>query len=461
MIQFRQQKYLHLRKEYPVLTYHSMEYFIDHGELKLKYNFSTNDITYSPEISIPIKSFFSIQDAEGIEGNQLIENLVFHIGMIELLSYWKATCSPTIHIKPYVLNKEQVAWWKKIYFHGLGEFFYVNGINNNIDDFVNITCQGNTLPICQNYIFDDGVIVPIGGGKDSVVSLELLKSGNFKVTPLILNPRGATLQTIGVAGIAKEHLIEINRKIDHSLIALNDKGYLNGHTPFSALLGFISVLCAVLTGKQHIALSNESSANESTVIDTEINHQYSKSYAFESDFRQYIKTYISEEVNYFSFLRPLLEIQIAKLFSNYPDYYPVFKSCNAGSKTDIWCGNCPKCLFTFIMLSPFILTEDMIRIYGSNLLINENLQSYFDELCGISEIKPFECVGTTEEVNIALQLILIQMQKKELPFLLKHYQSSLISQQFNHFDQHAYLKQFNIEHFLLPQFETLVISALS
>ncbi|MEI8201491.1 MAG: hypothetical protein WCH34_00650 [Bacteroidota bacterium] len=460
MIQFRQQKYLQLRNEYPLLTYERIDYFIENQQLKIKYVFKTNEICYSPELSIPIKPFFAKQTSAEIEGNPLIESIVFHIGMIELISYWKATCSPNILIKPFSLNDEQIAWWKKIYFLGLGEFFYVNGIENGMEDFVTINCEGKPLPICQEYTFDEGVIVPIGGGKDSVVTLELLKAGKFETTPLILNPRAATLQTIEAAGIEREQLIEIQRKIDPVLLALNDKGYMNGHTPFSALLGFVSLLCAVLSGKRHIALSNESSANETTVINTEINHQYSKSIEFESDFRQYVSLYISKEINYFSFLRPLLEIQIAELFSKLPEYFSVFKSCNAGSKKDVWCGNCPKCLFTFIILSPFIPKKKMIEIYGSNLLNKDTLLPYFDELCGISEVKPFECVGTNEEVNVALQLLLQKTDQTELSFLLKYYQATYLHRQYSHYAVESLLKQFNTEHFLLPQFEILLKQAI-
>jgi len=176
------------------------------------------------------------------------------------------------------------------------------------------------------------------------------------------------------------------------------------------MLAFNTVLSSLLTGARHIALSNESSANESTVSNSNINHQYSKSFEFEQDFRAYIEKYVSDEVNYFSFLRPLSELQIASIFACYPKFHSVFKSCNAGSKTDSWCCNCSKCLFAYIILSPFISQKEMISIFGQNLFDNKKMLLYFDQLCGIEKIKPFECVGTIDEVNVALCQIIEQMK---------------------------------------------------
>jgi len=185
-------------------------------------------------------------------------------------------------------------------------------------------------------------------------------------------------------------------------------------------LAFVSLLAGVLARKKNIALSNETSANETTVIGQDINHQYSKSFEFETDFREYVASYISPDLNYFSFLRPLHEIQIASLFSKFPKYFKAFRSCNAGSKKDVWCCDCAKCLFTYIILSPFISTEELMKIYGENLLDKPSLLPIFNELTGVDNVKPFECIGTVEEVNIALCLA-VEKNKNQLPWLLKRF----------------------------------------
>ena len=339
------------------------------------------------------------------ENKELVDLLIFNMGLIELISYWKTTCAPIIRVPHHSLSEGQVEWWKNLYFNGLGEFFYRNGITATQDDFVEIVSAGSPKEAQPAKHMDDGFLVPVGGGKDSAVTLELLKNQNISIIPLIINPRGASRETLTAAGLDKEDLVAISRKIHPELLRLNSLGYLNGHTPFSAMLAFYSLMASLLTGARNIALSNESSANEATIPGTHINHQYSKSYAFEQDFREYTARFISPSFNYFSFLRPLSELQIVSVFSKLEHYHPVFKSCNVGSKTDEWCGKCPKCLFAHIMMSAFKGTVRANEILGAKMLEDAEMTEIFDELCGLSDNKPFECVGTIEEVNQAMQMI--------------------------------------------------------
>jgi hypothetical protein len=229
-----------------------------------------------------------------------------------------------------------------------------------------------------------------------------------------------------VAGFDKpDDIIVLQRQIDPKLLELNATGYLNGHTPFSAMLAFYTLLLSAVTGIRDVALSNESSANEPTIPGTHINHQYSKSLEFEQDFAQYVRDFMGDANHYYSHLRPLTELQIAERFAQYPQYFPVFKSCNAGSKENRWCCNCPKCLFAYIILAPFVSREDLKNIFGEELLNKPELVKTFDELTGLSPIKPFECVGTLREVNEAIHRIL-ETHKDQ--YLIKHYINAQISQ---------------------------------
>lgn len=412
-------KYNALRKQYPTFCYQSFEYDITPEGMKITFLFTIGEtITFMPTITIPQRKFYKWN---GITKEQY-DLLVFNIGMIELISYWKATCSPTIVVKPYSLNEEQIKFWQKLYYNGLSEFFYINGINSTIDDFVNIKPESTCELSKTHFATTNSYIVPIGGGKDSVVTLEILSQAGKDICPMIINPRGATLDCAHIARYERPDFIEIQRSIHPKLLELNAQGFLNGHTPFSAMLAFHSLLVAAITGRKHIALSNESSANESTIVGTNVNHQYSKSLEFENDFRSYVSNYITDDINYFSFLRPLSELQIAMFFAKNEKYFDVFKSCNVGSKTDIWCGNCPKCLFAYIILSPFIKPEVLNRIFGKQMLDDASLQLYFDQLTGLQNTKPFECVGTIDEVNTALAMTIERYYSNcQLPYLLKNY----------------------------------------
>lgn len=434
-----------LREKHPTLIYESFSISRRNGGMEICFEFNlSGEITFRPKLFIPLADF-NVNDVN----EKVLENLAFHIGMVELISYWKAACPPKVIIRPFMLDEAQIDWWKQLWYFGLGEFFYTNGIEIGMDDFMDVSSSGEQY--LEPFSFDSGsgVLVPVGGGKDSVVTLELLKNAGFDVVPFILNPRRASIQSAIQAGFDQQSIFTVKREIDPQLLILNQQGYLNGHTPFSALLGFTVLMAARLKGTGHIALSNESSANEPTIPGTHINHQYSKSVNFEKNFRAYTAKYISKDFNYFSFLRPLNELQIAGLFSRFPQHFESFRSCNVGSKTDEWCGKCPKCLFTRIILGPFMPADKLKGIFGRELLDDPELQRIFDELTGRASEKPFECVGTVDEVNAAVQQMLSENHDHDLPFLLRNYKTVQKShnQSFN-----ALMKTFNPHHFLQREF---------
>jgi hypothetical protein len=261
-----------------------------------------------------------------------------------------------------------------------------------------------------------------------------------------------------VAGFERDKAIEVNRIIDKNLLELNKKGFLNGHTPFSAMVAFLTYAVAFMLDKKYIALSNENSANESNVDGEKINHQYSKTIEFENDFIWYAKKYLKGNAEYFSFLRPISELQIAMLFSKYKKYHRIFKSCNSGSKQVpwVWCGECPKCLFVYTILSPFLKREELVEIFGSDLFEKENLLETFIELCGFGNIKPFECVGTFSEVRYCVSKIIEKSGKTELPFLLKYYKDNFPLEE----TSNKRLKSFNDENNLPEKFKNILKEAI-
>lgn len=390
-----QYKFDALRQQFSTFTFESQEIELKDGTLHLAFSFNLDGkYHFTPTLTIPVRSFYHWD----LIPEEQLQTLAFHIGMIELVSYWKIACPKKVMVKPFSLTESQKVFWKKLYYNGLGEFFYLNTITCSETDFMTIETPGGKPFAKVDLPLQEKAIIPVGGGKDSVVTLELLRN-ELSCTPLIVNPRGATLGCVETAGYVDGIFMVVNRTLDPVMLQLNKEGYLNGHTPFSAMLAFVAILLGFGSGSRYIALSNESSANESTVPGTNINHQYSKSVEFERDFREYVAENINADIQYFSFLRPLSEMQIAYFFAQFEAYHKVFRSCNAGSKTDSWCGNCPKCLFTWLILSPFISREKLTEIFGKDLMADMSLRPIFEELNGTSAVKPFECVGTVEEVR--------------------------------------------------------------
>jgi len=418
-----------LRKKYPRFVFEKYSYAFKGKTLKVSFVFKIEPgIVFKPEISM-----------ENVRKTGELDNFIFNLGMIESLSYWKATCSKEIIVRAGYLNEEQIKWWKDLIMDGMGQFFYENKIDFRKPGFLTIKSQYQGIKHEPSLNQTNRILVPIGGGKDSIVTLETLKKAGKNIRCFSLNPTEAAIKILKKG--CKNPII-VRRKIDQRLLELNRKGFLNGHTPFSAYLAFLSLLLARIFDFKYIALSNERSSNEGNVryLGKEINHQWSKSFEFEKRFKDYYKKYLSKDIEYFSFFRPLYEIQIANLFSKYPKYFPVFLSCNEAYKTDSgrkkplkkWCGKCSKCLFAFAVLYPFVKQKDLAKIFGKNLFNDKSLVPIMEELIGEKRFKPFECVGTIKESLIAFYLSFKKAKRTgDMPFLLKYFEKRILPKQKN------------------------------
>lgn len=433
-------KISHLQKKYPRFFYHQWQYHFDRKNLKISFVFEIEkEFVFHPEIII---AGIGKKEKMRIKNNsELFSNLVFHLGLIELLSYWKATCAPKIIIKAGFLNKQQIRWWQSFIFKGMGQFFFENKINFKKKGFLKIAVSNKNRAFKKEKIKPKSrFLIAIGGGKDSLMSLEIIKKKtNNDYNCFSLNPNPVIERIFSIA--CCQDPIRVKRKIDPLLLELNQRGFLNGHTPFSAYLYFLGLLLGFIFDFKYIVFSNEKSADEGNLfyLNTEINHQYSKSFAFEKKFRKYNYSFITEEIEVFSLLRPLYEIQIAKIFAQLgKPYFNVFLSCNEALKTYSgrkkptyqWCGQCPKCLFVFMVLDPFLSQEQMKTIFSQNLFEKKELLPLLLKLVEKKQTKPFECVGTKKEALISLYLSWkkIKTEKKKIPVLLDFFSNTFLKE---------------------------------
>ena len=419
-------KLANLRKKFPKFVYEKYDYKLKGNDLIVSFKFSVEpDIFFNP--SIKIKNLSAL--ARKKTRTQTFKNLIFNLGMVEIYSYWKATCSPEILVQAGFLSKKQADFWHDLLIKGMAQFFYTNKIDFRPKNFVKYT-NDSSKKFKKEKIkaTRKKTLVPMGGGKDSIVTLELLKP-EFNVNCFCLNPVKASFRVMKTGGIKNPIIVE--RKIEQKLLDLNKQGFLNGHTHFSAYLYFLSLLLAYLFDFERVAFSNEKSADEENIIylGKKINHQYTKSSDFEQRFRNYYKEFILSGIEVFSFLRELSELEISYIFSGFKKYFQVFLSCNkpftiTARKSNFkagWCGQCPKCFSSFVALYSFLEKDEILKIFGKNLFENKKLfpimKSFLDE----KKPKPFECVLTRNELKTALSRSLIREKNKKLPYLLKYY----------------------------------------
>ncbi len=448
-------KYENLREQYPVFRYTAHEISETADTLDIVYHFEIDGLTtFAPRWSFPKCKEFPMP----IQKNATLERMVLALGMVELVSYWKLTCSPRVEISAGVLDDDQLEWFRRLYFHGLGEFFYVNDITPDYDTFMQLHCDGKTPKGYKEVQKEHcGCLIPVGGGKDSVVTMELLNERMDLNFCYIINPREATIRTAEIAGFTRDKMITPARSLDKEMLRLNKEGFLNGHTPFSAIVAFSGVIAAYLHRLEYVILSNESSANESTIANSKINHQYSKSIDFEKDFQQYQRDYLKANITYFSILRPLSEFQIAQLFAGMVDYHNAFRSCNAGSKEDAWCGRCPKCMFVFLMLSAFLPHDYVCDILGRDMMEDDDMLPIFQQLVGALPEKPFECVGSRDEANAAAveTIRALELDEEPLPKMMRYYKTTPLYKRHDRTPD-LYYTYYDHDHLLPPYFEKML-----
>jgi len=369
------------------------------GRVTLEYGFDQS-WTFVEELDLPLSR--PALPAQALE--RALELLHFVCG----ISYFKAICPAQIETRGPPPSAELALLLDTLYLNGLAEFAHVNRLD--LHGKINFPAGEAGIP-AQSAALDRAAIVALGGGKDSLVSIETLRRADLPVTVFWV---GDSELIEGVAQRTGFPQLKISRRIDTRLFELNRLGALNGHIPVTAINSSIGVLCALLIGADQVVFSNERSADVGNFSDShglEVNHQYSKSFAFEALFANYVERFVASDLRYFSLLRPLLELAVTERFARLEQYFAVFSSCNRNFRilspkpAMRWCGACPKCHFVFLALAPHLPKPKLVAIFGRNLLDDARLIQPFEALMEFNALKPFECVGEGIEARAAFAAI--------------------------------------------------------
>jgi UDP-N-acetyl-alpha-D-muramoyl-L-alanyl-L-glutamate epimerase len=366
------------------------------------------------------------------ERKQAFESALKLLHLFAGVSYYKAGIPPKIELADGPLDNATADLLEALYLHGLAEFAYRNGLDlrGRIAFPRSGKSAGNveaaTLHLPQR------TLVPIGGGKDSLVAVEAIKQTGGEATAVWVGNSPLIAACAERTGLPT---LNIQRELASGLFELNRLGAWNGHIPVTAVNSAILAVAAILYGYDSIAFANERSASAATLEyeGQQVNHQWSKGYAFEQMFSDWLHSHVAADLDYCSLLRPYSELAITRAFARLTPYFDVFSSCNRNFKilgpkpADRWCGQCPKCHFVFLALAPFLPKPRLLGIFGRNLLDDEAQAAGFDALLEYHDHKPFECVGEGAEARAAMYA-LSQRPEWQEDVLIARFRSEILPQ---------------------------------
>jgi hypothetical protein len=356
--------------------------------------------------------------SEGAVDDAVLERGARLLHLVAGVSYYKAAAPGRIELEDHRPGRASLALAAGLYGPGLAEFRFVNGLELDPGDL--FPTEGNSNPptrapggaqrSTREPSLGERALVPVGGGKDSVVSMEAMKRAGMATTLFSVGDAAPIRATAQVSGLERRIAV---RRIDPRLLELNERGALNGHVPVTAIVSVIACLVALRGGERYVVLSNERSARAGSVLrdGIEVNHQWSKGLEAEQLLRAALREDVCEELECFSLLRGASELAIARAFARLPAYHADFTSCNRvfrldpARRAENWCGECPKCRFVFLALAPWMSPAALQEIFGANLLDEPAQHDGFYALLGEGASKPFECVGEVAESIAAFRLL--------------------------------------------------------
>ena len=350
--------------------------------------------------------------------------------LIAGVSYYKAAVPETIVIDHYTIDIETADFLTSIYENGLGEFAYRN--NLSLRGKIKFPHAENTHSAATELGLNNHALVAIGGGKDSLVSIESLRRMNIPQTVTWIGSAPLIRSCAERTGLP---LLNITRQLAPEMFAMNKQGALNGHIPVTAINSAILTVAALLANANQVVFSNERSASYGSLIEGtgEVNHQWSKSWNFEQNFAKHVQRYIATDLYYYSLLRPFSELAVARQFAKTDFYDAHFSSCNRNfhilgeRPAQRWCGVCPKCHFVFLALAPFMPKPRLMAIFGRNLLDESEQTAGFDALLEFQDHKPFECVGEGIESRAAMAALANSPSWRE-DFIVRRFTQEILPQ---------------------------------
>jgi UDP-N-acetyl-alpha-D-muramoyl-L-alanyl-L-glutamate epimerase len=401
-----------LREDYPVFRIEAAQATRARGGVALEFAFAAGDLRFRPVVEL---TGLSPGETAAVT-TPTAQRMIRALAIIEAFSYWKALCSPVIEVALPGPDAAELDWWRSFWPGAMGEFFYRNGIDYTVPGFLDMRAVAGPEPAGpgpagpgrdEHAATAPPPLVMFSGGKDSLALARIVASGGAAPADFFLyNP------VAGQRGLAQSlarggRFLEVRRTILAELLRLNAAGHPNGHTPFSAYLAIAAMLAGYLRGTEFVVAGNSRSDDEPNVesyLGHPVNHQWTKSYEFESALADYRDRWLPGAPGYSSPLRPLYELQIIASLSGDIDGYLRTASCNR-VKGDGWCRSCAKCAWVFLATAALFGHDLAVRKTGGDMFADPALAGVYAEMAGLAGSKPFECTGSEAEVRTAIRAV--------------------------------------------------------
>lgn len=387
-----------------------------------KFDFNKNRISFTHYVDqhkfdtiIVYDDIIDFKILEDEYGEHFIYGLLIQIGILLGIKY----CSlvPRYYdVKKYssYLNNDIIQVFNILY----NKVFAQHKFENNLADYIGpeiLTINTEFDTAFSPVKISEGktkLLVCNGGGKDSLLSIKLLENTN------------ETFSTIQYS-----HSIYGKSEIQHSLINkitnlspaktqhkmdITDN-FLNGDIlkyfpkiktlcgaeSFNSVFQIIPIMLSY--GYSYLVQGHELSAEEGNFfwekINGVVNHQWEKCFEAENLLNDYIRNNLITNFNHFSILRPFYDYMIFNLLKKDQQYLKYTNSCNIDKP---WCKRCPKCAYVWLGFMAYMDIEVVDEIFHENLFNTPELEDTFLGMMGLKEHKPFECIGQTDEIKLAV-----------------------------------------------------------
>lgn len=354
-------------------------------------------------------------------GAELLDRIAFHVAMFQV--------NAVVSLRPDAIELGAaarfatpafVALWQTVWRNVWGQWRWEHQLPTYAGPaFVDLEASvAPTRPVAV----DPGPVdwlVFCGGGKDSLVALDLFERGGLPFATLGYShsiygaaaPQHALLER--VAGATKRVRAERQWIFDDFLDApvvamrpsLGVRSVLAAETPASV---FAALPIALARGYRGLVVAHEHSANTGNLVwdatGEEVNHQWGKGWEAEQLLDAYVQRELLGGVRYFSVLQPVHDEVIFELLARSPQRAMTTHSCNVQKP---WCGACAKCAYVWLQMAAHLPAEIVAKTFAGRGDLGERAENlrWFRELLGLADHSPFECVGSPAEARLALAML--------------------------------------------------------